>query len=58
MAALGQYSGLVLQNQSLITSILNYHIIPDRLLKAEDVGTQITAVKTRQGEPMYFVQRG
>lgn len=58
MNALGEYVGLVLQNQTLQQKILNYHVIPGQKIKAQDLGTKIKTINTREGEPLNFIQHG
>eukprot|EP00878_Enallax_costatus_P008239 GHUV01008613.1.p1 GENE.GHUV01008613.1~~GHUV01008613.1.p1 ORF type:complete len:230 (+),score=51.52 GHUV01008613.1:946-1635(+) len=58
LSVLGQYSGLVLGNETMRNALLNYHIVPGQKLKAEDMGTKVNSVKTKEGEPLYFALHG
>lgn len=58
MSALSQYVGLVIGNKTMQSMILNYHIIPGQKLKAKDLGTKITPIATKEGEPLYFAEHG
>jgi uncharacterized surface protein with fasciclin (FAS1) repeats len=59
MKYLGRNLGLFLQNKTMQEQVFNYHVIPDKMLLAEDLADQeITALNTKADEPLWIVKRG
>lgn len=57
MEALGEYVGLFLQNRTLQEYLLNYHVIADRVIKAEELGNTVNVSNTMANETVVFVRR-
>lgn len=53
---LGKYAGKAAQNATLTRSTLNYHVLPGKVLTAEEVGKKHTKSLTRAGETLFMWQ--
>ena len=56
MDSLGQYVGLFIQNKTLQEQLLNYHVIPNRKITAQQLGSSVLEADTRANETVAFVQ--
>lgn len=56
MEAFGQYVGLFLQNRTMQEQLLNYHVIPEQKLKADELGTNVTTINSRANETLLFLR--
>eukprot|EP00878_Enallax_costatus_P002405 GHUV01002581.1.p1 GENE.GHUV01002581.1~~GHUV01002581.1.p1 ORF type:complete len:276 (+),score=75.39 GHUV01002581.1:202-1029(+) len=56
MDSLGQYVGLFIQNKTLQEQLLNYHVVPNRKITAQQLGSSVLEADTRANETVAFVQ--
>lgn len=59
MKYMGRNLGLFLQNKTMQEQVFNYHVVPDKMLLAEDLADQeVTALNTKANETLWIVKRG